>query len=75
MRIRNCLIITASESDIELRPDELREFSGNLVVNEAFLGNWAEIIREWRGVSTALGDENSLGPQPGRASMHEEVLG
>jgi hypothetical protein len=39
MRIRNCLIITSSESCIELRPDELREFSGNLVVNEASLVN------------------------------------
>ena len=40
MRIQGCLIVTTSKSCIKLRPDEMQEFSGNVVVNEEVLGQW-----------------------------------
>ena len=75
MRIQNCLIVTSGESRIELRPDELREFSGNLIVNEAFLGHWSEAIKHWQGVTKALGDIDASPTHHGRAAMHEEIVG
>jgi hypothetical protein len=75
MRIQNCLIVTSGESRIELRTDELREFSGNLIVNEALLGNWFEAIKHWRGVAKALADVDPSLAHHGRATMHEEVVG
>jgi hypothetical protein len=75
MRVHNCLIITSSESRIELRPDEMHQFSGNLIVNEAFLGNWLEAIKEWRGVAKALADIDCSPADHSRTAMHEEVVG
>lgn len=75
MRIQNCLIITSTESRLELRPDEMREFSGNLIVNEAFLGDWLETIKRWRGVAEALGNKDPSPADHRRTPMHKEIVG
>lgn len=75
MRIHNCLIITSGDSCIEIKPDESRHFSGNLIVNEAFLANWSEAISRWRGVANALADPDSSPADHRWSPVHDEVAG
>jgi hypothetical protein len=74
MRIHNCLMITSDDSCIEVKPHEFRHFSGNLIVNEAFLANWSEAISRWRGVAKALADMDTSRADDGRRPVHDEVV-
>ena len=75
MRIDNCLIITSDDSYIELKPEEIRHFSGNVIVNEALLGNWSKVVAHWRGFAKELADVDPSCADHGRPLMHKEVVG
>lgn len=74
MRIHNCLIFTSSTSRIEMRPDEMGDFAGNLVVNDSVLKNCSMAPEAWEDVLKRLNND-SAPTDHGRAAMHKEVVG
>jgi hypothetical protein len=71
MLIKNCLIFTFSASRIEMRPDELPNFLGNVIFAD---GRLPEAAKDWLKITMASADIDASGAYEGGAAMYDKVL-
>jgi len=73
MKIHNCLTITDDDSVLSMQPDELKDFSGNVVYSKARLPK--EVFEALQDTIPSLADKNAASAYFRGAAMNEELIG